>query len=675
MAASTSPAQGTRRGRHQRPSTFAPRALLGPLGSRADWQHPDDPYDLGQRQPANLGAVLVPPPATAPTATIATPTRPALAVRLLERLVDLVALGVGIVALLAAARSGPMSAAEAARAVRVVAAARPDVGPLPGGWPQHAFEALAAGWVSLTGALHREPGAAQVVREPTVLASGVLVALVWVLASRLRLALPVRVTLVLGCALTPVGAALLATARPGVLAALPVLLAAVLITGERVPAARQVVALLLLALALAWVPALAVALAATFAVLVGQGDLGRRLPRPARRTATLLLALAAATVLALYAGDAHGFLRLPAGLRTGPAIPAPHPSPAEWVAGAVLLAGAALALRQRWLRAPAVAVGALLATAVPVPDARGDLLAVALPLLLLVGLACGEELLVGAVRRRRLRRRRTFGPHRRARGRRGATADGPVSARTGWAGWVALGVAIIVLAVAGAVRWHSPLRTPDAPPTAAVGAWFAHEVEGAPAIGADDALWPGLIAAGLPAERLRSPSSTAAGAFPGAAGWLVTTTAPGAQWVAYARFDGVWVLRRGSVGDQGAAVARTNDGVALAANRDVRLALAARAALTAGRVDARLLAVLATFAGGHTLDIADFPAAAGAAGTDPALVPLRGVLLTAVDGNPVGDATEAALVSHWFDQQLGPYHPCAVGPAGDALLVRYCLPA
>src|SRR5262245_17854374 len=133
MAAPPSPVGGTRR------RTFTPRALLGPPGSRGDWQHPDDPLHLDQRKPAHVGAVLVtgsPDPPAQPA------RQPAPLRRVVARLVDLLALGVATVALLVAAAVQPLSPAEATRAVRVVAAARPDVGAPPGGWPQRIFDAV-----------------------------------------------------------------------------------------------------------------------------------------------------------------------------------------------------------------------------------------------------------------------------------------------------------------------------------------------------------------------------------------------------------------------------------------------------------------------------------------------------------------------------------------------------
>jgi len=653
MAASAGPVEGTGRGRHAAPGTFRPGALLGPI-ARPEWREPEDPYELGRRQPANVGRVLPRQAGAQPEPALATTDAPAtVAVRALRRLVDLLALAVALLALVRTARSAPLSTAEAARAVRVVAAARPDIGPLPGGLPQRIFDAIAAGWVSLTGALHRQPTAALVVREPAVLAAALALVLLWVLAGRLRLALPTRVAVILVAALAPAGASLLAgAARPGVLAALLVVLAAVLIAGFGVGLARKVLALLLLTLALLLVPALAVALAATLAVLIGQGDLAARLHRPARRPATGALLLAALVALAAYPLGL-----VPHALRTGAAITPPRPGPVEWAGAVLLLLAAGLASRQRWLRAPAAAVFALVLTAVAAPVARADLLAVALPMALLVGFAYAEELLTGYLRRRRGRRARTFGPSRRVATRsagRGAYAT-------------ALLVAVAVLACGG-YQLSRPAPRPAVPPSAAVASWFRTEVSGAPAVGTEDALWPGLLAAGMPAEQLTTPTAGPAPAAP----WLVTTAVPATGWVAYARFGPLHILRRaGSPGaDQPADAA---DNAALAGNPALHLTPAARAALTTGRLDERLLAVLAQYAGGHTLDIAGFPSAAGGDPAGPGAPPLRRVLITAADGNPVTQATVAQLVSTWFDRQIDQYHPCEVRTDGPAVLVRYCL--
>ncbi len=112
-------------------------------------------------------------------------------------------------------------------------------------------------------------------------------------------------------------------------------------------------------------------------------------------------------------------------------------------------------------------------------------------------------------------------------------------------------------------------------------------------------------------------------------------------------------------------------------NPRLRLAVPARDALLSGKVDPRLLTMLALATSSHRLDIADLPQApeeqtAGAA--------RRVVQITAVDGRAVGaaDAATRDLVSE-LAAQPAPYPPLTeitpTGPAGaDVLTLSYPLP-
>lgn len=100
-----------------------------------------------------------------------------------------------------------------------------------------------------------------------------------------------------------------------------------------------------------------------------------------------------------------------------------------------------------------------------------------------------------------------------------------------------------------------------------------------------------------------------------------------------------------------AAAARRSAGRELVRRLALRLTPAAWSELINGKVDARLMTTLERLSGQHTLDIADFPA-------DPvsqkAHAPGRTVVLTAIDGSPVGpDGSAAATMSAALKSAFG----------------------
>ncbi|HEY0637581.1 MAG TPA: hypothetical protein VGD67_08025, partial [Pseudonocardiaceae bacterium] len=115
---------------------------------------------------------------------------------------------------------------------------------------------------------------------------------------------------------------------------------------------------------------------------------------------------------------------------------------------------------------------------------------------------------------------------------------------------------------------------------------------------------------------------------------------------------------------------RRRVGGLLAGNPSLTLSDAARAALESGAVDSRLITVLAGFSSAHRLGISEFVTVPA----EPSDAPLRGVLITAVDGRPVTEPGAADLARQWLGAQLPPYRPLSVRRAGSALLVRYSLP-
>lgn len=185
-----------------------------------------------------------------------------------------------------------------------------------------------------------------------------------------------------------------------------------------------------------------------------------------------------------------------------------------------------------------------------------------------------------------------------------------------------------------------------------------------------------LLAAGVPAGRLREPAD------PSADGALVLVTdRPGAATTPCAAGSVVAVAARGTGGAparvcrtdvDGATVAaeqpaRSRLGAALAGNPSLALAGPAAAALRAGSVDPRLMLVLAAMTTAHRLAVADFPVVAH----DAPGLPRRRAVLTGVDGT---DPASSELLRAWLSGQQPPFVPTLVVPSGPDLVVGYPSP-
>jgi hypothetical protein len=242
------------------------------------------------------------------------------------------------------------------------------------------------------------------------------------------------------------------------------------------------------------------------------------------------------------------------------------------------------------------------------------------------------------------------------------------------------GVAVAVADAAG----NAPTALRRAAVSAAT-AWFGDEVPGQPALLVDDVLWPQLLRAGLPAERMRTTAGVGiAGAQAGVLSWrLVAGPVPSDRyapegWQRYAVFGAgsgqVTVFGRGEVGQRaslaGARERRAELGASLAGNPRLHLSKDAAAALRSGAVDPRLVFVLADFSGQHELQVTGFPTVAGETPGDP---PLHRVMITAVDGRPASRPEATALLRNWLANQLDPYRPRGVDVTDPGLLVRYAL--
>jgi hypothetical protein len=670
-----------------------------PQRDHGQWEHdpPEDPHGVRQKQPAN--AVTVPGPRTPADAP---PLRSRVLVR--SRLVPVMTrlsgtaaevLAVAAVAanLAVVALTTPGQPGEAFGIGRVIAAARPDVGPLPSGWPGRTFGAVVAAWMSLTGALPRHATSLTAVREAILVAALVVLGCAWLVARRLRLAPPTRVAAVLLVGALPLATGLLTTVRPGVIAGAAVAAVTAAVAGDRVGRSARVFGIVALAAAAALVPAMLPALLAALAVLLAQGDLGARLPRAIRyglAAAVGGLALAGLAVARAGASGVRGGAR--DWLVSASPAPAPTPELGELPLLLAVLALIVAALGRRWLRVPATGVVVLLITALLVEPAHADLLTLGLPVLAVVAVASAEDLFLASNRAWGL----ALSPRYRA-------------------GVAAIGV-LVAGATFGGVLSNRP-APPSAPPVHEVTAWFRNEVPGDVPIFVDDALWPELLRAGMPASRLHTlgssgyaaasylaraavnsptapggPGGAGAPGGPGGAGapggpaqWRIATGdvnragALAAGWLPLAAFGfgpgRVTVLHAlppppnvDPVLDPENRTRRLREGAALSVNPRVVLSAAAADALRRGDVDLRMVVVLTELAKRHDLGVTEFPVVPGEQAGTP---PMRRVLISTVDGHAATDPGTNEQLRRWFNSQSGPYFTRAVDVTAGGVLVRY----
>jgi hypothetical protein len=123
--------------------------------------------------------------------------------------------------------------------------------------------------------------------------------------------------------------------------------------------------------------------------------------------------------------------------------------------------------------------------------------------------------------------------------------------------------------------------------------------------------------------------------------------------------------------------ARRAGGAQLLQNRRIQVSAAARAALMAGRVDARLLVTLPALAALHPLDIVSF---GGASPGGSAGVPLRSADITGIAMPGGHQPVPLATLSAFLRAQRSPYLPSAleivrISPQQTVLSVGYSLPS
>ncbi|MBM7772827.1 hypothetical protein JOD54_003031 [Actinokineospora baliensis] len=205
------------------------------------------------------------------------------------------------------------------------------------------------------------------------------------------------------------------------------------------------------------------------------------------------------------------------------------------------------------------------------------------------------------------------------------------------------GIAVAALAAIAVFALNITVVPPNPPAVAhrEVAEWFDTAATGSMDLSAPPLLWADLtrdLADTNGRVRREGPASLAANGdglpvatFPGV---TISLTAGGA----------------GFVGDGNRTVA----GVDLAANTRITAPEPVRAAFRSGRLDFRIMAVLAEISAQHTITVAEVSNPEPEAGSE---LPLRTVVLSAVDGRPVSDPAVAEELRTWLSAQLPPYAP------------------
>jgi len=227
-------------------------------------------------------------------------------------------------------------------------------------------------------------------------------------------------------------------------------------------------------------------------------------------------------------------------------------------------------------------------------------------------------------------------------------------------------------------------------------AWVAGQASPDAIVSCDPAMCAALQAHGVPAGQLLV--LTPARADPLGSDLVVATAAVRGRFAA--RLTGVYApvtlasfgsgaarIEVRAVAPDGAAAyraalaadarARAAAGARLLRNRSVHVTAAAQPALAGGEVDPRLLAVLATLAGLHPLDITGFGRPSPGAGAG---VPLRSADIAGAAPPGPGVPVSLASLMTILRAQRPPYRPSSLaivrtGPAGPVLRIGYPVPS
>jgi len=151
----------------------------------------------------------------------------------------------------------------------------------------------------------------------------------------------------------------------------------------------------------------------------------------------------------------------------------------------------------------------------------------------------------------------------------------------------------------------------------------------------------------------------------------VITDADGGPGQELARFGELRVLWRGQLPADRTDVTRADIGAQLAGHPRLHTAPDVRAALADGRVDLRAMAILAGICQEHDITVASISAPVA---EEHSPVPLRVVVITELDGQPVTEAKTAAPLRDWLTAQTEPYRPREVTLIPQGIWMVWPLP-
>ncbi|TDV44291.1 glycosyltransferase family 2 protein [Actinophytocola oryzae] len=230
-----------------------------------------------------------------------------------------------------------------------------------------------------------------------------------------------------------------------------------------------------------------------------------------------------------------------------------------------------------------------------------------------------------------------------------------------WRPSVATGLTTAVAAAAVAGLLVVPPVAPR-PDHTALAAWVTRELDDGATITASNAVWADLHRDFV---RLGRPNAVREGAGP-----LVVTTGRGRGFV-LGRFGTLTLLAADIDRTYLDPTERATAGRQLATNIRLHASGPVRAALRAGHVDLRVMAVLAALCAEHEITLVTTENSPVERGNG---LPERTVVVTAVDGRSVTDQRTAQPLLDWLRTQREPFAPADTRSTPRGLVLRWRLP-
>jgi biofilm PGA synthesis N-glycosyltransferase PgaC len=197
----------------------------------------------------------------------------------------------------------------------------------------------------------------------------------------------------------------------------------------------------------------------------------------------------------------------------------------------------------------------------------------------------------------------------------------------------------------------------------ALASWVTRELDGGVTIAAPTTVWADLH---RDFARLGRPNAVR----DGGAGPLVVTTGP-ANGTVLGRFGTLTLLATDFDRTYLDPTERAAAGRQLATNSRLRTSGPVRAALRAGQVDLRVMAVLAALCTEHEITLTTTGNSSHERGNG---LPARTVVVAAVDGRAVTDRRSAEPLLDWLRTQRPPFAPARARATPDGLVINWRLP-